>query len=382
MRDLKLRFCLVTVFAFTAAAQAQQPSASPAPAAPQPPSQFTPILSNTEFEELVRSAFDLYRQKKYDETLAVTLKATEMRPDDYRPHYIAGAVHMAQGKMKSASDAFAKAIALGPQNKLVYYRKALADRYRNASEDGIAAARKAIELDASFADAYFILGELLSIGNKDNAGAIEAYKTAIKLKPELFEAYDYLGMQLSAAGDKKGAEEIYRLAMAADPRKMASRFTLGRMLVEQGRLAEARTLWEGKAWEKDNTFPNFITVLERAERLKKATEDLAQKPGDPETLLQMGLMVMEGDSWVVNGRQERAIVHFRKALKIKPDFAKAQYAICKAYVQIADTFKDMNKNLDEELAKLKKMDAKLADEIVEYRRTYSGGLRALPANDR
>ena len=156
---------------------------------------------------------------------------------------------------------------------------------------------------------------------------------------------------------------------------MTHRFSLGRILVEQGRLTEARTLWEGRTSDRDNPFPNFITLLERAEKLKQATEALAQKPDDPEALLQMGLMMMEGESWSVDGRPDRAIVYFRKALEIKPNFAKAQFAICKAYVQLADFDKGKNKNVDEEIAKLRKLDNKLADEITDYRKKYSGALK-------
>ena len=295
---------------------------------------------------------------------------------DFRPPYIAGVVYMAQWKMKSASDAFARVILLNPDNKRVYYFKATADRYRNARDEAIAAARKAIELDPLFAEAYTLLAEVLGTGDKDRKEAIEAYRTAIRLKPDLLTAYDQLGMLLSVTEDEKGAEEVYRKAMALDPKKMACRFALGRLLVKQERLAEARAVWDGRTSDTDNTFPNFITLLERAEKLKQATDALAQKPNDPEALLQMGLMVMDGESWVVDGRQDRAIVYFRKALAAKPGFARAQYAICKAYVQIADTYKDKNKTVDQELAKLRKLDVKLADEITEYRKTYSGGLKA------
>jgi tetratricopeptide (TPR) repeat protein len=166
--------------------------------------------------------------------------------------------------------------------------------------------------------------------------------------------------------------------MAADPQRMTGRFELGRLMVKQGRLAEARELWEGRTSDEDRTFPNFIDLLQRAENMKSATEALAKKPDDPDALLAMGLAVMEGDSWVVDGRQERAIVYFRKALAARPDFAKAQYAICKAYVQIADTFTNKNPLVDAELAKLRQLDPKLAAEIVEYRKNYSGGLRAAP----
>lgn len=331
-----------------------------------------------EFDDLIKEAYQLYSQKRYDDALAKCAKATELRPTDFRPYYISGAVYMAQWKMKSASEAFAKAISLNPREKGLYVNKARADRNRNAKEEAVAAAREAIKIDATYAEAYVALADALSIGATKYDEIIEAYRTAIRLKPSLLNAYKELGMYLSVSKDKKGAEEIYRKVMDIDPNKMVGRFDLGRLLVEEGRLKEAREVWNGRTSDKDNTFPNFINLLERAEKKKTAEDAFAKNPNDPESLLQMGLMVMEGESWVVDGRQEKAIVYFKKALEIKPDFAKAQYAICKAYVQMADTFKGKNKEADAEIAKLRKMDPKLADEITEYRKTYSGGLKAGP----
>jgi hypothetical protein len=91
----------------------------------------------------------------------------------------------------------------------------------------------------------------------------------------------------------------------------------------------------------------------------------------------MGLAVMDGDSWMVDGRQECAVVYFRKALELRPGYVKAQYVICKAYIQIADTFAD-KKKVDQELAKLRRLDAALATELEEYRKNYFGGLRGTP----
>ena len=333
-----------------------------------------------DFDELIVAAYSSYTQKRYDDALEKCTKAAALRPEDNRPYAISGLVYMGQWKMKSASEAFAKAISLSPGNKRLYLMKATADRYRNAREDSIAASRKAIELDPQYAEAYAMLGDALSIGSKDPAGTIEAYRTAIKFKPDLLSAYGPLGMHMAVAKDEKGAEEIYRRAVEIDPNRMACRFDLGRLLVKQGRLTEARTLWEGRNSDKDNTFPNFITLLERAEKLQRVTAMLAAKPNDPDALVEMGVIVMDGESWVVDGRQERAIDYFRRALAIKPDLAKAQYAIVKAYIEIADTFNDKNKLVDEELGKLRKMDSKLADELTQYRKTYSGGLKASPSS--
>lgn len=334
------------------------------------------ILFKDEFDELIKSALELYKQKKYDEALAKCVEAGALNPKDFRPHSISGLIYMAQWKMKSASEAFARAIELNPTHKFLYLYKAKSDRMRNEWDLAVAASRKAIELDPDFAEAYLIIAEVLQNNEKRRDEAEQAFRSALKADPNSLNALVEFGRFLSFyKEDKKGAEEHFRKAMQLDPKKMTGRFELGRMMVEQNRLKEAREMWDGRTTDEDRTFPNFIVVLERAERLQKATDALAKKPDDPETLVEMGNAVMEGDSWRVDGRQEKAIVYFRKALKIKPGFTAAQYAIVKAYIQIADISKDKNKIVDEELAKLKKMDAKLAAEMEEYRKTYSGGLK-------
>lgn len=355
-------------------------------ASTQPQSQIPTSLGrdpqqthSSETDDLVRAAYALYREGKLDEALANLNKAASLSPNDFRPHVLAGYVYSAQRKMKSASEAFAAAIRLEPQRRELYLAKAEADYLRNAHEEALAACRKATAVDPNYAEAYLMTGNLLRFDEKRRAEAIAALKSAIKINPSLPEAYDYLGGILEFAKDEKGAEEVFRQGMAADPKHMGGRFTLGRMLVKQGRLSEARELWEGRTSDEDRTFPQFIEMLKRAENLKRATDSLAKNPRDPDALLDMGLAVMEGDSWVVDGRQKRAIVYFKQALDLKPDNARAQYAICKAYIQITDTFSKEKKVLDEEMEKLRKLDPKLANELEEYRKTYHGGIIAAPA---
>ncbi|HEY5839761.1 MAG TPA: tetratricopeptide repeat protein, partial [Pyrinomonadaceae bacterium] len=220
----------------------------------------------------------------------------------------------------------------------------------------------------------------LRFDEKRRNEAIAALETAIKLDPKMLSAYDDLGGLFAYAKDEKRAEEAFRKEMAADPQHMAGRFSLGRMMVKQGRLAEARELWEGRTSDEDRTMPRFIDMLTRAENLMRATDALAKKPKDPDALIEMGFAVMEGDSWVVDRRQERAIGYFKQALELNPDSARAQYGIVKAYIQIADTFKAEKAQFDREMAKLRQLDPKLADELEEYRKNYVGGIRVKTMN--
>jgi len=351
-------------------------SGPPPPAKATPKAQPTPAidpLPSNDPNELVQAALKFYQQNKYGEALANAIKAATLAPSDFRPPYIIGLAYWRQQKLKSASENLAKSLALKPI-KEVYIQKAKVDRYRNATDEAVAACREALKIDPSYAEAYLMIGEILQYNDKRRDEGIAAFKTAIKIDPNFLAAYESLGDALVDAKDEKGAEEIFRKAIEIDPMKMTGRFSLGRVLVTQGRLKEARELWDGRTSSDDRTFPNFIEVLERAEKLKAAQDAFAQKPNDPATLVQMGFAVMEGDSWVVDGRQDKAIVYFRKALAIDPKLARAQYGICKAYIEIADTYKDKNKNVDPELVKLRTMDPKLADEMTQYRKTYQGGI--------
>lgn len=333
----------------------------------------------SETDDLVRTAYALFQQGKFDEALANLNKAAGLSPNDFRPHALAGYVYSAQRKLKSASEAFTAAIRLQPLRKELYLAKAQADYLRNAHEEALEACRKATEIDPNYAEAHLMIGNLLRFDDKRRPEAIAALQSAIRINPRLAAPYDYLGSLLEFAKDEKGAEEVFRKGMAADPNHMAGRFFLGRMLVKQDRLSEARELWEGRTSDEDRTFPQFIELLKRAENLKRVTDSLAKNPKDPEALIDMGLAVMEGESWVVDGRQKRAIVYFKQALDLKPDNARAQYAICKGYIQIADTFTKEKKVLNEEMAKLRKLDPKLADELEEYRKNYHGAIITAPA---
>jgi superkiller protein 3 len=355
MKRLRLLFAATALAFGLNAAAAQSPQAEDA-------------------DELMRTCATTLKSRMPQEALWPCARAARLKPDDFRAHALAGFAYMGAMQFKEASESFARAIQLQPKDGRLYLLKAKADTWRGATDEAVAACRKAIELDPDSAEAYLMLGDALRGDEKRRDEAVAAYRSAVKLDPRQLPAYAALGQTLERAKDEKGAEEVFKEATAIDPRHMAGRFELGRMLVKQGRLDEARKLWEGRTSDEDNTHPNFIEVLERAEKLKRAADALARKPEDPDALIEMGYAVMEGDSWVVDGRQERAIVYFRKALEKRPGDAKAQYAICKAYVQLADTFEKKRPLADEEIAKLRRLDPKLADEIEAYRKSYSGGL--------
>jgi tetratricopeptide (TPR) repeat protein len=338
----------------------------------------------TATDTLLSAGYQLYSDGKYGEALAKAMQAVALSPKDPRPLVLSGLIYAAQMKLKEASALYAKAIPLElmqnqgatTQRRVVelYLLKAETDLSRGATAEVVAATRKALESDPNSAKAYGLMADAVRGKAKARPDVIAVLRSAIKLNPNFLRLYPLLAELLAEAKDYRGAEEVYRQAMAIDPKHMLGRLDLGHMLLKQGKLAEAREVWEGRTSDEDNFRPQFIEVLRRAENLKRASDQLAQKPGDPDALVEMGLAVMEGDHWVVDNRQKRALVYFRQALKLKPNHARAQYGIVKAYIQIADTYAEEKRMLDAEMAKLRRLDAAMAAEMEEYRKTYVGGI--------
>ncbi|MBP3558560.1 MAG: tetratricopeptide repeat protein [Thermoguttaceae bacterium] len=157
----------------------------------------------------------------------------------------AGAAALDAGEWTRAYDAFSAAIAADPNAVDAYFGRAAAslaiaeERYRLAEaaatngdvKTGTAEAEKAnenfakaiadcdkvLELDAKYADAYFIRGVAAQYQGDWNAG-IEAFTKCVELSPENAEAYHRRGEIYDHTGDtehatvdlKKAAELGYR----------------------------------------------------------------------------------------------------------------------------------------------------------------------------
>ncbi len=157
----------------------------------------------------------------------------------------AGSAALDAGEWTRAFDAFSEAIAADPNAVDAYFGRAAAslaiaeERYRLAEaaatngdvKAGTAEAEKAnenfakaiadcdkvLELDAKFADAYFIRGVAAQYQGDWNAG-IEAFTKCVELSPEHAEAYHRRGEIYDHTGDtehatvdlKKAAELGYR----------------------------------------------------------------------------------------------------------------------------------------------------------------------------
>ncbi len=98
--------------------------------------------------------------------------------------------------------------------------------------------RRAVALRPDFAEAYYNMAQALE-RRKDENGATQFYKWAIKAQLPTAEAHDAQGFILAHQGDLPGAESEFEAALKDDPSLAVAHFHLGTAFWREKRYQEA-----------------------------------------------------------------------------------------------------------------------------------------------
>ena len=171
--------------------------------------------------------------------------------------------HRTEASLNQAVDAFTRAIALDPGYAPAY--AGLAETYellpqygamtlKDALPRAASAARKAIELDDSLAEAHRALGRALFYGTWDTRGAIAEYQRAIELKPEDAEAHHWYGNCLLTVHRLEEAGKEMEMARRLDPSSRSIELDYGTYLY----YARGHEVGLAKILEVEHTEPDFL----------------------------------------------------------------------------------------------------------------------------
>ncbi|HJS74021.1 MAG TPA: tetratricopeptide repeat protein, partial [Vicinamibacteria bacterium] len=232
----------------------------------------------------------LYELGRKEEALAAFGQASKLDKDFQPAHYNLGAVLFDLSRFDEALKAYEVALApvekefakgkdVPPVHARAYLNLGAIFLQRQSWDRALDAYGKAARLDPSLAAAHYNMGYILyHLGR--NPEAYPAYEKAVKLDPALPLSYLHMGLIDFAAGrmdkasrffedglpklagedrmrallalaqaqralgDLARAEASYRAAVQDDPQEVSALIGLGRLLREEGKLAEARPLLE------------------------------------------------------------------------------------------------------------------------------------------
>jgi tetratricopeptide (TPR) repeat protein len=165
-------------------------------------------------------------------------KAVESDTDYAEAWAQAGFCSEKLGHHPEAIEASKKAVALRPSAES-YFNIGLASYYLKQSRESADAYRLAIKLDPyNAADAYYALGLTYRDWARPD-DEIQAYKQAIRLKPDYTSAYERLGARYLRSKKYPEAIEIFKQLSILKPGNASAPNNMGEAYLEVGKLNEA-----------------------------------------------------------------------------------------------------------------------------------------------
>jgi superkiller protein 3 len=256
------------------------------------------------------------------------LTAAQQRyPQDFWLNFKLGNALWEAKQEGAAIGYYRAALALRPNNSVVYNNLGIA-LYNNGELDGaIACLHKALAMDPKYAYAHINLGLALD-AKGDLDGAIACYQKALALDPKFAPAHHNLGGALADKGDLEGAIACYHQALALNPKFVMAHTNLGNALKAQGQLDQAIACYEqalaldpktakahaglGIALAKKGQLDQAIACFEKA---------LAIDPKDAKAHYNLGVALKD------KGQLDKAIACYAKALALDPKYAQAHGAL-------------------------------------------------------
>ena len=150
------------------------------------------------------------------------------------------------------------------------------------------------------------MGESLALGSKDKKGAIEAFRTALKLEARpgrrVQQSRNAVICRRRINRCRSGVSASDGSRSAKDDMPVLARSCLG------GTRAALRSAGNFGMIENMTRKTRFHCSLPSSNEPKKegAADKLAASPDDVQALVEMGFVEMDGESWVMDGRQKRA----------------------------------------------------------------------------
>ncbi len=184
------------------------------------------------------------------------------------------------------------------------------------------------------ADAHSLLaGMLLDTG--DTTAAICAFKQALVIDPNLFEARVSLGKVLKARGDLEGALQEFRKAVSLKPNDYDLHNYLGNILLEKGDVLGAISEYRQALRLKPDVaiiHNNLGVALHQLNDLKGAEKEYRQALAlQPDLALAHNNL---GEILLARGRLDSALYFFGRAIEIDPNYALAHYHLGRVLIRL------------------------------------------------
>ncbi len=239
------------------------------------------------------------------------------------------------GQLAQALKRYREVVRRDPSSAVGWQRVGTALRRLSRPAEAVPALRRSIALAPERAQTWHDLGlAYASLGR--TADALHALGKSIERDPEMPEAHNNLGILRLAASDAAGAEASFREAIRIKPGYADARGNLANLLAA-GRPAEAQVQFDRALRLRPGdarTRYNYALLLGRLSRYDDAQRELeACLRADPAFADAHELL---GDLLLARNQAHQAVSHYREALRLRPESARAAFGLGMALAATGD----------------------------------------------
>jgi len=184
--------------------------------------------------------FSLFQQGKSQEAVVALQKALAVDPKHWKAHNNMALASIDLGELELAEAHYRESLAIEPQPAIHNDLGFVLER-EGMAEEAVEQYRKALELDPELASAHYNLAAFLARSG-DYAEAERHFRAALAKQPDT-RAYTGLGIVLRQQGRTDEAIASLRKAIDAEPKNAAAYDQLGSILIQQGKLDEAASTY-------------------------------------------------------------------------------------------------------------------------------------------
>jgi len=268
-----------------------------------------------------------------EEAIQCYRKAVEGEPDFVRGHMNLANDLIAREDYAGGFEQYREVLRLDPGLALAHNNYGVALSETREYDGAMEQYRRALELEPDYADAHYNLGVMLAT-QKRYEEAIPHYLAAAKKVPRAI-TYNNLGYALGATGHAAEALAAYRQAVALDPNMFEARVNLGNALAKENDLAGAVENYRavlGAGTNNPALLNNLGHALAGQKKWDEAIADyqaaLRLAPDFTLARFNLGMALLE------QGHPELALAEYERLLESQPENAQFEYARARALMAL------------------------------------------------
>ncbi len=232
-----------------------------------------------------------------------------------------------RGRWEEALSELRQAIAINPDNGAWYFNLGLTLDMMDRYDEALAAYQQAVELEPQDIESLTAAGtDCTRVGKYQKA--IEFFQRVERIDPSVEACYCNRIAAYSELGDFDRAEEMFYLARQYREKCPLCFYNMGLALFGRGQYDRALWCWQ-QVLELEPDYPQvharIADVFWAKSRLPEARthlfEELRSDPGNLDTLLDLGELLME------MGQDNPAAEKFRQVLDLDPEDCTAHYQL-------------------------------------------------------